>query len=100
MSQRPTPPDAAHSPYAALISAQRRAARLTRTELAERLGVPTHIVVLWEDPRYEGVDLTILRRVANATSSELEIAFRPPSRPAPTRPGSDLPAWKSLLEAS
>ncbi|MEM1450208.1 MAG: hypothetical protein AAF957_25260 [Planctomycetota bacterium] len=94
MSLRPTP-DAARSPYAALISAQRRAARLTRTELAARLGVPTHIVVLWEDPRYEGVDLAILRRVARATASELEIAFRPPAAPEPTRP-----AWKSLLEAS
>ena len=78
------------STYGGLIAAQRRAARMTRTELAARVGVPTHMVTLWEDSHYEGVDLSLLQRVARATGSELEIRFVGSVR--------SEPAWKQLLK--
>lgn len=55
----------------------REASGLDAAGLAERLGVPEHIVALWEDPTYEGVDLAIMRRVARAAGGELEFHFRP-----------------------
>ncbi|MEM6674699.1 MAG: hypothetical protein AAF726_17765 [Planctomycetota bacterium] len=75
--------------YASLIADCRSAADMTRAELAGRVGVPAQTVALWEDPDYEGVDLSILQRVARATGSELEIRFRAPLRSAP--------AWRELL---
>lgn len=76
--------------YAALIAECRRSAGLSRAELASRAGVRPHTVALWEDPSYEGVDLTILQRVARAAGTELEIRFRTPVR--------SEPAWKQLLQ--
>ena len=58
-----------------LVATCRRQAGLTRAQLGERLDVPEHIVALWESPDYEGVDLTMLRRVAAATGRKLEIQF-------------------------
>lgn len=65
---------------ASLVGICRRQAGLSRTELGERLGVPEHLVALWESPDYEGVDLPMLRRVAAATGRELEIRFTRPQR--------------------
>lgn len=80
------------SSYGALIEAQRQAARMTLTELAARVGIPTQTLALWEDPLYEGVDLSILQRVARATGSELEISFCTAVR--------SQPAWKQLLQST
>lgn len=55
----------------------REAQGLSRTEMAERLGVPDHIVALWEDPGYDGIDLAILHRVARAAGGHIEINFVP-----------------------
>ena len=73
-----------------LIRRVRSQAGLSRQELAERLGVREHTLALWEDPKFEGVDLAILRRVARATGRRLDVRF------AATEVRS-APAWKSLL---
>lgn len=65
------------NPYADLLVGVRRSARLNRTELSALLGTPEHTVALWEDPSFEGVDLSILHRVAAATGRELDVRFRP-----------------------
>ncbi len=65
---------------------------MTCTELAARVGVPTQTLALWEDPLYEGVDLSILQRIARATGSDLEIGFRSAVRTEP--------AWKLLLQTN
>lgn len=88
----PRRPQILRESYAALIAECRRGAGMTRVELARRAGVPVHTVALWEDPRYEGVDLALLQRVARATGSELEITFRRPVRSGP--------AWKDLLQGT
>lgn len=73
-----------------LIRRARCQAGLGRRELAERLGVREHTLALWEDPKFEGVDLAILRRVARATGRRLEVRFAAPEVRV-------APAWKSLL---
>ncbi|MFT7078260.1 MAG: transcriptional regulator with XRE-family HTH domain [Planctomycetota bacterium] len=65
---------------ASLVATCRVQAGLTREQLSARLGVPEHLVSLWETPGYEGVDLPLLRRVAAATGCDLEIRF---ARPKP-----------------
>ncbi len=65
---------------AALVAACRRQAGLSQAELADRLGVPEHLVALWESPGYEGIDLPLLRRIAVATGRDLEIRFTRPQR--------------------
>ncbi|QDV05718.1 hypothetical protein Poly30_12190 [Planctomycetes bacterium Poly30] len=65
---------------ASLIASCRIQAGLTREQLGARLGVPEHLVDLWESPGYEGVDLPLLRRVAAATGCDLEIRFTRPKR--------------------
>lgn len=77
--------------YSGLIARCRGAAGLSRAELAARASVPEAVVSLWEDPSYEGVDLSILQRVARATGTELVLDFRPSVREVPA-PAAALPA--------
>lgn len=65
---------------ASLVASCRIQAGLTREQLGARIGVPEHLVDLWETPGYEGVDLPLLRRVAAATGCDLEIRFTRPKR--------------------
>jgi len=60
-----------------VIRTCRESTGLDRAAFAADVGVPEHILALWEDPTYEGVDLAILRRVARAAGGELELRFRP-----------------------
>ena len=72
--EEPTQPKA-RANDGSLVATCRLQAGLSREELAARLGVPEHLIALWESPDYEGVDLSMLRRVASATGRELEIRF-------------------------
>jgi len=108
--------------YPELIVSCREAAGLSQDELAERARVSPSTIRLWESPTYEGIDLSILHRVARATGTTLSLDFRPQrsvpapqttevlqdvrvapaqeSRPAtrPVRPGRQRSrAWHALL---
>lgn len=86
------------SPYAGLLASCRRQERLSRAELAERMGVLEQTVALWEDPGYEGVDLTVMQRVAKATGRTLEVRFALPARAA--RPDADRAQPELLHKAT
>ncbi|MGD2017619.1 MAG: helix-turn-helix transcriptional regulator [Planctomycetota bacterium] len=62
--------------YPSLIARCRRAAGLSRAELAERTSVTVAMIELWESPTYQGIDLSILQRIAAATGTELVLDFR------------------------
>lgn len=74
------PPTVPRNDDASLVASCRTQAGLSREQLGARLGVPEHLVALWETPGYEGVDLPLLRRVAAATGCEVEIRFARPKR--------------------
>ena len=83
--------------YPELISSCRRAAGLSQAELAERANVRPAIIKLWESPSYEGIDLSVLQRVARATGTTLNLGFSPQAATlvsaapaAPAAPGSLL----------
>ena len=93
--------------YPELISSCRRAAGLSQAELAERANVRPAIIKLWESPSYEGIDLSILQRVARATGTTLNLGFSPqaatlvsaaPAAPAapppPLPPPPRVACWK------
>lgn len=63
--------------YPALIVSCREAAGLSQAELAERAEVSPSTITLWESPTYEGIDLSILQRIARATGTTLSLDFRP-----------------------
>ncbi len=67
--------------YPELIASCRRAAGLSQMELAQRAHVRPAIIELWESPSYEGIDLSILQRVARATGTTLDLGFSPRSAP-------------------
>ena len=63
--------------YPALIVSCREAAGLSQADLAERAEVSPSTITLWESPTYEGIDLSILQRIARATGTTLSLDFRP-----------------------
>jgi len=98
-------PRTVSNPYAELLASVRHSARLTRAELSARVGAPEHTVALWEDPAFEGVDLSILGRVARATGREVDVRFRPVRREelhqeSPKAQSVDQPAPLRNLQAS
>lgn len=77
--RQPTPSSHHQRRASDVIRTCRESTGLDRAVFAAEVGVPEHILALWEDPTYEGVDLAILRRVARAAGGELELRFRPAS---------------------
>jgi transcriptional regulator with XRE-family HTH domain len=103
--------------YPELILSCRTAAGLSQAELAERARVSPSTIRLWESPTYEGIDLSILQRVARATGTTLSLEFkraptealqpvdvaptpepRPASRPVRKRRRQRSRAWLALLD--
>jgi transcriptional regulator with XRE-family HTH domain len=110
--------------YPALIVSCREAAGLSQADLARRASVSPATIAMWESPTYEGIDLSILQRVARATGTRLSLGFtpqrsvaapagaealqsasvaptpepRPSSRPARRRRRQRSRAWLTLLD--
>jgi len=57
------------------LHALRTTAKLTQRELADRVGTTTSVISRLESSEYEGHSLTMLRRVAAALDSEVQIRF-------------------------
>ncbi len=53
----------------------RTVADLTQKELADRVGTTTSVISRLEDADYEGHSLTMLRRVAAALDSDVQVRF-------------------------
>jgi ribosome-binding protein aMBF1 (putative translation factor) len=63
----------------------RTRAELTQQQLAERVGTTASVICRLEDADYEGHSLSMLRRVAEALQSRVEVRFVPlDERPAKT----------------
>lgn len=77
--------------YPELIASCRLAAGLSRAELAVRANVTPSTIELWETPSYEGIDLSILQRVAQATGTTLALDFRPTEPITAVTPRAALP---------
>jgi ribosome-binding protein aMBF1 (putative translation factor) len=60
----------------------RTAARLTQRDLARRVGTSHSVISRLEDADYRGHSLSMLRRIAEALDSTIELRFLP-SRRAP-----------------
>ncbi len=58
----------------------RTAARLTQRELALRVGTTPSVISRLEDADYRGHSLSMLRRIAEALDSTIEIRFVPAAR--------------------
>lgn len=52
-------------------------ARLTQQQLAKLVGTTPSVICRLEDADYEGHSLTMLRRVAAALNSQIEVRFKP-----------------------
>lgn len=57
------------------LHALRTTAKLTQRELADRVGTTTSVISRLEDAEYEGHSLTMLRRVAAALDSDVQVRF-------------------------
>ncbi len=80
--------------YPQLIASCRKAAGLSLAEFAEKARVTPATIKLWESPSYEGIDLSILQRVARATGTSLAVEFRGAEAtrsPVASRPAQLLP---------
>lgn len=62
----------------------RTALGLTQAELAQKMGTKQSVVARLESADYDGHSLKLLRRVADATGSRLEVRFVPEQKPQPT----------------
>lgn len=62
------------------IYAARKAAGLTQTQLAERIGTTQSVISDLEDAEYEGHTLSMLRRIAEALDLTVEVTLTPPRR--------------------
>lgn len=80
---------------ACLIYEARKKAGLSQKELADKIGSTQSAISRLENTDYEGHTLTILERVAEALDLELEIGFKPKSRPS-TRPGCKVRPFKAF----
>jgi ribosome-binding protein aMBF1 (putative translation factor) len=68
---------------AQLIYDARTRAGLTQSQLAEKIGTTQSVISQLEDADYEGHSLTMLRRVADALGSHVEIRLVPDSSSEP-----------------
>ncbi len=60
-----------------LVYDARSAAGLTQKELAELVGTRQAVISQLEDAEYEGHSMSMLRRIAKALNSDVEIRFVP-----------------------
>ena len=67
----------ANAEIARKIHELRTAAGLTQESLAKRVRTSTSVICRLEDADYEGHSLTMLRRVASALDTRLELRFAP-----------------------
>jgi len=65
---------------AEVLYAARKASRLTQKELAKRAGTTQQVISQLEDADYEGHSLSMLRRIAGALGSRVEIRLVPKQR--------------------
>ena len=92
---RPVP--ASRNRYAQHIASSRNIRDWSRAQLAQEIGVPEATIALWESPSYEGIDLSILERVAKATGLRLEVSF---ARPRERHQSASHSAEETVLERS
>jgi len=59
----------------------RKAASLTQTQLAERVGTTQSVISDLEDAEYEGHSMPMLRRIAAALDLTVQVSFVPSSDP-------------------
>jgi ribosome-binding protein aMBF1 (putative translation factor) len=65
----------------------RTKAGLSQRELAKKVGTTASVICRLEDADYEGHSLSMLKRIAAALNSRVEIRFVPvPKQPSSTRP--------------
>jgi DNA-binding XRE family transcriptional regulator len=64
---------------AEILYAARKAADLTQSELAEAAGTTQQVISQLEDADYQGHSLSMLRRIAAALDSRIEIRIVPNS---------------------
>jgi ribosome-binding protein aMBF1 (putative translation factor) len=60
---------------AAQIYRARKAARISQTELARRVGTTQSVISRIEDADYDGHSLTMLKRIAAALGQQLKVEF-------------------------
>ena len=71
---------------AELVLKARTDAGLTQRELADRVGTSQSVIARLEDADYEGHSLSMLRRVAAAVNSRVELRFVSNTPDAPGEP--------------
>jgi ribosome-binding protein aMBF1 (putative translation factor) len=64
-----------NSEIGAMVYRARKAAKLTQTELARRIGTTQAVISRLESANYEGYSLGMLQRVAEALGQKLELRF-------------------------
>jgi len=64
---------------AEMLYAARKAAGMTQTQLAQAVGTTQQVISQLEDADYEGHSLSMLRRIASALGSHVEIRLVPNS---------------------
>jgi len=64
---------------AEILYAARKSAGLTQKQLAEAVGTTQQVISQLEDADYEGHSLSMLRRIAAALGSRIEIRLLPNS---------------------
>jgi predicted transcriptional regulator len=65
---------------AEILYAARKAARLTQKQVAELVGTTQQVISQLEDADYQGHSLSMLRRIATALDSRIEIRLVPNAR--------------------
>ncbi len=76
----------------------RRRAGLSQKELADRIGTSQSVIARMENPEYSGYSIRMLRRIASALGTRLQIEFRPIKLGTPSRSTSQV--RRSRVEAS
>lgn len=75
----------------------RQRAGLSQRELARRIGTSQSVIARMESPEYGGYSIRMLRRIAAALGTRLQIEFRPIQSSTPPRAPST--ARRSRVEA-
>ncbi|MBI1915913.1 MAG: XRE family transcriptional regulator [Planctomycetes bacterium] len=65
-------------------------ASLTQKELADLVGTTASVICRLEDADYEGHSLSMLRRIAGALNSRIEVRFIPIEKSASRNAGSKM----------
>jgi transcriptional regulator with XRE-family HTH domain len=69
----------------------RTEAGLSQKDLAARVGTTASVICRLEDADYEGHSLSMLRRVAAALGSRIEVRFVPVKETAPSKGAAQAP---------